>query len=106
MQAAICVSVGMSDVGAAISAAKILSEKDVKKTKKVKFKAGLLEDEILDASAAAALAGLPDHETLRSMMLGVISGPARALACVINAVPAATARVLQAHADELEKAEA
>ena len=76
----------------------------VKKLKKTAIKGGLLEGEVLDASQALALADLPDRDTLRAQMLGVISGPARGLACVINAVPAATARVIQAHADELEKA--
>lgn len=92
------------DVEAAIGAAKVFDDKDVKKLKKAAIKGGLLEGEVLDAAAAQALAGLPDRDTLRSMMLGVISGPARSLATVINAVPASVARVVQARADELEKA--
>ena len=89
---------------AVLGAAKVLSEKDIKKTGKVTFMAGVLEGMVLDASEAAALADVPDRDTLRAMLLGVISGPARALASVIAAVPRATARVIQARADELEKA--
>lgn len=97
-------AVVLGDAEAAIGAAKVFTDKDVKKLKKTAIKGGLLEGEVLDASQALALADLPDRDTLRAQMLGVISGPARGLACVINAVPAATARVIQAHADELEKA--
>ena len=54
----------------------------------------------LDAGQAGQLADIPDQDSLRGMLLGVISGPARGLACVINAVPSAVARVLAAHADQ------
>ena len=87
------------DPEAVISAAKVFTEKDVKKFK-VKLKAAILDGQILDASEAVQLANVPDKDTLRGMLLGVISGPARSLASVINAVPSSVARVLQAHADE------
>lgn len=93
------------DAETAIGAAKVFDEKDVKKLKKTAIKGGLLEGEVLDAEAAQALAALPDRDTLRAMMLGVISGPARGLATVINAVPASVARVIQAHADEMDSGE-
>jgi len=96
-------AIAYGDSEAAIAAAKVFDDKDVKKIKKVQFKAGLMEGQALDAQGAAALAGLPDRDTLRSMLLGVISGPARALATVIHAVPTSVARVVQARADELEK---
>ena len=51
-----------------------------------------------------ALADVPDQDTLRAMMLGVISGPARSLASVIAAPGSALARVIQAHADTGEDA--
>jgi len=89
----------------AIGAAKVLTDKDVKKAGKVKIQGGMLEGTVLDAAAAEALADVPDRDTLRAQLLGVISGPARALATVVNAVPAAVARVIQARADELAKSE-
>ena len=84
---------------AAITAAKIFNEKDVKKLGKVKLKGGVLEGQALDEAAAAAMADLPDRNTINAQLLGVISGPARALACLINAVPASVARVINAHAE-------
>lgn len=87
---------------AAIEAAKILTDKEVKKLGKVKVKAGMLEGRILDSSQAAALASIPDRETLWAQMAGVLIGPLRNLASVLNANPGALARVLQARADKLE----
>ena len=87
---------------AVIGAAKVFDDKDVRKAG-VSMRAGVLEGVVLDAEEANALANVPDRDTLRAMMLGVISGPARSLAGVVNALPSAMARVLQARADELEK---
>ncbi|MEM6675358.1 MAG: 50S ribosomal protein L10 [Planctomycetota bacterium] len=91
--------IAYGDAEAAIDAAKIFSDKDVKKAGKVTLKGGVLEGNSLDASGAKALADLPDRDTLHAQLLGVISGPARGLATVINAVPSSVARVIQAHAD-------
>jgi len=82
-----------------ISAAKVFTSKDVKKLK-LKIKAGFLDGKALTAAEAVQLASVPDKDTLRGMLLGVISGPARSLASVVNAVPSSVARVLRAHADE------
>jgi len=95
------VAIAWGDIEAVIGAAKVFASREVQKTKKVEFKAGLLDGEVLDASATASLADVPDRDTLYAQMLGVISGPARGLACVIQAVPSATARVLQARSDSL-----
>lgn len=92
--------IAYGDAEAAIGAAKIFADKAVKKAGKVKFKAGVLEGNALDADGAKALADLPDRDTLHAQLLGVISGPARGLATVINAVPSGVARVLQAHVDD------
>lgn len=92
--------IAYGDAEAAIDAAKIFNDKDVRKSGKVAFKGAVLEGNTLDASSAKALADLPDRDTLHSMLLGVISGPARGLATVISAVPSGVARVIQAHADE------
>ncbi len=95
------IAIAWGDAEAAIGAAKVFASKDVKKAKKVTFKAGLLDGEILDAGAAESMADVPDRDTLNAMLLGVLSGPARGLAAVIQALPSATARVLQARADSL-----
>ena len=91
--------IAYGDAEGAIDAAKVFNEKDVKKAGKVVFKAALLDGETYDGKSARALADLPDRDTLHAQMLGVIAGPARGLATVINAVPASVARVIQAHAD-------
>lgn len=85
---------------AAIGAAKVFTEKDIKKIGKVKITGGMLEGVPLDAASATALADVPDRDTLNAQLLGVISGPARSLASIINAVPSSIARVLQARVDE------
>ncbi len=97
--------IAYGDAEAPILAAKILTEKELKKTGKVTLKASLLEGQVLDAVKTTALADIPDRESLYAMLLGVISGPARSLAGVLNAVPSATARVLQARADSLQESE-
>lgn len=84
----------------AIGAAKVLTSKEAKKAGKVMIQGGVFEGRVLDAGSAAALADIPDRETLCAQLLGVIHGPARALATVVNAVPSGLARVIQAHADE------
>ncbi len=83
----------------AIAAAKVFTDPEIKKLRKVKIKAGLLEGETLGAADAQGLADVPDRDTLNAQLLGVISGPARSLVSLLNAVPASVARVLQAHAD-------
>jgi large subunit ribosomal protein L10 len=99
------IAIAWGDSEAAIGAAKVFGSKEVKKAKKVEFRAGLLDGEVLSAAEAASLADVPDRDTLNAQLLGVISGPARGLASVIQAVPSATARVLQARADSLPASE-
>jgi large subunit ribosomal protein L10 len=92
--------IAYGDAEAVIGAAKVFTETEVRKAGKVKVKAGMLEDNVLSASDAVQLADVPDRDTLRSMMLSTINGPARALVATINAVPGGLARVIQAHADQ------
>lgn len=96
------VAIALGSTEAILGAAKVLNEPDLRKTKKVRFKAGMLDGELLDAAGAEAMADVPDRDTLNSMLLGVISGLARCLATVLDALPTSTARVLQARADQLE----
>ena len=98
-------AIAFGNAEAAIHAAKVFTDKEVKKEGKVQVKGGLLEGAVLSAPDAAALAGIPDRQTLNAQLLGVISGPARSLVSVLSAVPGGVARVLQAHADQGEGAE-
>lgn len=94
--------IAYGDVEATIGAAKVLHGSPLRKAGKVKIKAGMLENNVLDAADAVQLADIPDADTMRAMILGAISGPARALVGTINAVPGGLARVIQAHADQAE----
>ncbi|MFT7678346.1 MAG: large subunit ribosomal protein L10 [Planctomycetota bacterium] len=95
-------AIAYGNAEAVIGAAKVLTEKEIKKTKLVAVKGGFLEGQTLDAAGATLLADVPDRDTVNAMLLGVISGPARGIACIINAVPASVARVIQAHADDAD----
>lgn len=93
------VAVAFGDAAAAVGAAKVFSTPEVKKAGKVQIRAGVLERSLLGAADAAALADVPDQDTLRSRLIGCIQGPLRGLAAVINAPMASLARVLQARVD-------
>ena len=95
--------VAYGDAEAAIHAAKVLSDQEVAGFGTVVLRAGLLESEVLDAAGTKALADLPDRDTLRAQMLGVLSGPARGLVCVLDALPSSMTRVLQARDDASEE---
>jgi len=77
----------------------VLHKSDARKHGKVTLRGGLLEGNLLGETEARALADLPGRDELRAMLLGVISGPARALVGTIAAVPGGLARVIQAHVD-------
>lgn len=93
------VAIAMGDAESAIIAAKVLTSPEVKKSGKVSVRAGLMEGRVLGAKDAELLAGIPDKDTLRSKILGCISGPGRGLAVALNGLPAGLARVIQAHSD-------
>jgi large subunit ribosomal protein L10 len=98
-------AIAFGDAEQVIGAAKVFSDKEIKKAKKITFKAGFMQGEVLDAKDAAALADLPDRDTVNAMLLGVISAPARGIASLLNAVPSSVARVLQARVDSGDAAE-
>jgi large subunit ribosomal protein L10 len=83
--------------------AKAAKSADPKKKKsKLAFRGGFFEGNLLDAKSAAALAELPSKDELRGMLLGLISGPARSLAVLLNAPGSSLARVVDAHAKKAE----
>ena|SRR5690349_8093952 len=83
-----------------INAAKLLTTPELKKSGKLPLRAGLLEGSVLSPNDARALAGVPDKNTLRAKLAGLISGPARGLVTVLAANPAGFARLLQARVDK------
>jgi large subunit ribosomal protein L10 len=86
-----------------IEAAKILvNDPDLTKAGKVVVRGALLEGNVLGEPDARALADVPSRDELRSKLLGLISGPARALVTVLAAPGSSFARVVQAHADKAE----
>jgi large subunit ribosomal protein L10 len=95
------VAVAFGTGEAAVLAAKVLTAPEIRKAGKLSLRAGVLEGSVLGASDAAALAEIPDRQTLRAQLLGVLHGPMRALAVSIQALPAGLARLLQARADQL-----
>lgn len=95
--------IAYGDAEAAINAAKIFTDKDVKKAGKVKLQGGYLDGEVLGQQDTTQLANVPDKDTLRAQLLGCISGPARGIATVVDALPTGFARVLQGRADKLEE---
>lgn len=86
------------DAEAVVGAAKVFTEKEIKRLE-VKIKGAVLDGQPLSPQEAVHLADIPDKDTLRSQLLGVLAGPARGLVTVIDAVPSSLARVLQAHVD-------
>ncbi len=88
----------------ALVAAKIVQRSEARRIGKVAFKGGLFEGSLLGPEATAALASLPGKQELRAGMLGLLSGPARALATLIAAPGSSLARALQARSEKVEAA--
>ena len=83
-----------------MNATKLLTSAELKKSGKLPIRAGLLEGQVLSANDAKALAGVPDKNTLRAKIVGLISAPSRGLVTVLAANPAGFARLLQARVDK------
>jgi large subunit ribosomal protein L10 len=96
-------AIAFGSAEAAIHASKMFQSAEVKKAGKVQIRAGVLEGRVLSATEAIGLADVPDRHTLNGKLVSLlISGP-RSHAALIQAVPGAQARLLQARADQLEK---
>ena len=83
---------GESDVCAASKAVKEFA----KKAKKLTFKVGILDGDVLDVAQINALAELPPREVLLATLLSVINAPATQLVRVINEPATSVARVIKA----------
>lgn len=93
------VAIAYGSAEATITAAKVFAKSDLKKAGKVSLRAGVLEGNALSPADAEALADVPDKDTLRAQLVGVIQAPLRGLAASLAALPGGLARVLQAHVD-------
>jgi len=94
------VAIAWGDLEGTIGAAKVFTDKEVKKAGKVIVKAGILEGRLLGVDETTALADIPDKDTLRAQLLSALSGSARGLVQILAGVPGGLARVIQAHVDE------
>lgn len=85
----------------AIQAAKILRDW-IKKTKNapLSIKGGVVEGSAYSGANAELIADLPDRNTVNTMIVTAISGPARSLATVVQAVAGGLARCIQAKVDK------
>lgn len=91
----------------AISAAKIVREvmKTHRKAPPVRVTGGVIEGEAIVGAQAEFIADMPDRPTVNTQIATAISGPARSLATVVNAVGAGLARCIQAKIDKAAGAE-
>jgi large subunit ribosomal protein L10 len=78
--------------------AKILLE--FSKENPVKVKGGLVDGNVFSLAQLDAFSKLPSKNELIAMLMSAMSGPARNLACVLNAVPSKLVRTLKAVADK------
>jgi large subunit ribosomal protein L10 len=92
----------VGDAESTISAAKAIEKiyKKAKDDRKVTYRGAYFDGTVMSAKEAASIAGMPDRQTLRAMMVGAIAGPARMLATVLNEVGASTARCVNARVDQ------
>lgn len=97
-------AIAYGDVEAMIHAAKAFTSPEVKKLGKVKVRAAVLEGKLLGAGDATAIADMPDKATLHAKLVGALIGSPRSFVTLVNQVPSSLVRVLQARADQMEKA--
>lgn len=85
----------------AIQAAKILRDW-IKKTKDapLTIRGGVVEGTAYSGAAASSIADLPDRHTVNTQIVSAISGPARSIASILNAVAGGLARCIQARVDK------
>ena len=93
--------IALADNEGAITAAKILRDW-IKQTKDapLSIKGGVVEGTAFTGKAAETLADLPDRPTVNTQIVTAISGPARSLATVVQAVAGGMARCIQAKIDK------
>jgi large subunit ribosomal protein L10 len=94
-------AIAIADKEGAIGAAKALREY-IKKAKAspIQIVGGVVEGTAYLGAAAQAIADLPDRATVQTMIAQAVSGPARSMASLLNAVAGGLARCIQARVDK------
>lgn len=91
----------VGDAEATVKATKAIEELWKKAPqKKLQYRAAWFDGSLMSGAEAARIAGLPDKQTLRAMLCGVLLAPARQLATVLNELPTSSARALRARAEQ------
>lgn len=84
------------DIGRGVTALKDW----IKDAKIVTIRGAIMDQTVLDETAADALADLPTKEQTLAMILGTINAPASTLVRMINAPTSSLVRVLNAHVEK------
>ncbi len=85
----------------AITAAKLVREfQKENRDIQVKTLAGVIEGEVIEGQGAAMIADMADKDTVRAQIATAISGPARSLATVLQAVGAGVAQCLKQRSEQ------
>ena len=93
--------IAVAEKEGAIAAAKVLRDWiKADKACPIAIKGGIVEGEAYVGDRAAELAELPDRDTINTKIVSAISGPARSMAGVLNAVGGGLARCIQAKIDK------
>jgi len=93
--------IAVAEKEGAIAAAKALRDWiKANKDSPIAIKGGVVEGTAFVGAAAAEIAELPDRDTINTKLVSAISGPARGLAGVVNAVAGGLARCIQAKVDK------
>jgi len=95
--------IAVAEKEGAIAAAKVV-QAWIKQNKDcpIAIKGGVVEGETFVGDRASAIADLPDRDTINTKIVSAISGPARSLASVLNAVGGGMARCIQAKIDKAD----
>jgi large subunit ribosomal protein L10 len=78
----------------------------IKAEKVLEVTGALVENSVVNAAGAEALADLPTKEQMLAAVLGTINAPAGNLARILNAPSASLARVINARVEKLQEAAA
>ncbi|MEQ1630730.1 MAG: 50S ribosomal protein L10 [Planctomycetota bacterium] len=94
-------AIAIAEKEGAITAAKVLREY-IKKAKAspIQIVGGVIEGTPYLGAAAQSIADLPDRATVQTMIAQAVSGPARTMATLLNAVAGGLARCIQARVDK------
>jgi large subunit ribosomal protein L10 len=91
----------------AIAAAKLIKEasaamvlKSKAKFSPIKITGGVIERQAILGKAALSISEMPDRNTVRAQLAGVLCAPMRGLAVAVNALGSGAARCIQAKAEK------